>query len=212
VAARRHRAGGRLHRAIRVHSGSAYAHDGYEATFGRYEIDDRAHRFTLHVEGALVRSLIGKDLRVLWQPARREVREPRGALEGYMGTLNWTNKDLTKIAATHDLHIAPFRPDGWTYGTPTWIWSVVVDGDLYVRAYNGQESRWYQAALRQKAGRITAAGMMKEVTFEPVDGPINDRIDAAYDAKYHGNPYLGPMVSPRARFATVRVLPKEKRK
>ncbi len=45
-----------------AHSGSAYARDGYEATFGRYEIDDRAHRFTLHVEGALVRSLIGKDL------------------------------------------------------------------------------------------------------------------------------------------------------
>lgn len=33
--------------------------------------------------------------------------------------------------------------------------------------------------MRQKAGRITAAGMTKEVTFEPVDG-INDRIDDAY--------------------------------
>jgi hypothetical protein len=39
-----------------------YAHGGYEASFGRYEIDDRAHRFTYHVEGALVRSLAGKDL------------------------------------------------------------------------------------------------------------------------------------------------------
>lgn len=36
-----------------------------------------------------------------------------------------------------DLHISPFREDGKTYGTPTWIWSVVVDGGLYVRAYNG---------------------------------------------------------------------------
>lgn len=39
-----------------------YAQGGYEASFGRYEIDERAHRFTYHVEGALVRSLIGKDL------------------------------------------------------------------------------------------------------------------------------------------------------
>jgi hypothetical protein len=39
-----------------------YAHGGYEATFGRYEIDPSAHTFTYHVEGALVRSLIGKDL------------------------------------------------------------------------------------------------------------------------------------------------------
>ena len=44
-------------------SGSAqYAQGGYEASFGRYEIDERAHNFTFHVEGALVRSLIGKDL------------------------------------------------------------------------------------------------------------------------------------------------------
>ena len=39
-----------------------YAQGGYEASFGRCEIDERAHIFTYHVEGALVRSLIGKDL------------------------------------------------------------------------------------------------------------------------------------------------------
>ena len=39
-----------------------YSHGGYEATFGTYEIDEGAHTFTFHVEGALVRSLIGKDL------------------------------------------------------------------------------------------------------------------------------------------------------
>jgi len=39
-----------------------YAQGGYEASFGRYEIDERAHTFTFHIEGALVRSLIGKDL------------------------------------------------------------------------------------------------------------------------------------------------------
>jgi Lipocalin-like domain len=39
-----------------------YAQGGYEASFGTYEIDERAHNFTFHVEGALVRPLIGKDL------------------------------------------------------------------------------------------------------------------------------------------------------
>ncbi|MGA8442796.1 MAG: lipocalin-like domain-containing protein [Candidatus Sulfotelmatobacter sp.] len=39
-----------------------YAEGGYEASFGTYEIDERAHTFTFHVEGALVRTLIGKDL------------------------------------------------------------------------------------------------------------------------------------------------------
>ncbi len=119
----------------------------------------------------------------------------------------WTKDELDKIAATDDLHIAPLRDDGETYGTPTWIWSVVVDGDLYVRAYNGANSRWRKAAVAQKAGRITAAGMTKEVGFEPVDGQINDRIDAAYRTKYRDSPYLAPMIGARARAATIRISP-----
>ena len=39
-----------------------YAQGGYEASFGTYEIDERSRTFTYHVEGALVRTLIGKDL------------------------------------------------------------------------------------------------------------------------------------------------------
>jgi len=121
----------------------------------------------------------------------------------------WPGEELRKISETDDLHISPFREDGETYGTPTWIWSVVVDDALYVRPYSGQKSGWYQAAMRQKAGRITAAGITKEVSFEAVQGPINDRIDDAYRAKYKGNQYLSPMIGARARGATVKVIPRE---
>ncbi len=119
----------------------------------------------------------------------------------------WSKDELRRIAEVDDLHIAPFREDGATYGTPTWIWSVAVGGALYVRAYNGQNSRWYQAAVRRKAGRIIAAGMTKEVAFEPVDGAVNFLIDEAYRAKYRGSPYLEPMVAARARSATVKIAP-----
>jgi hypothetical protein len=121
----------------------------------------------------------------------------------------WPQDELHKIAASDDLHVAPFREDGVTAGTPTWIWSVVVEGALYARAYNGRNSRWFQAALRQKAGRITAAGMTKEVAFEPIDGPTNDAIDDAYQTKYRHSPYLGPMMGPHARAATVRITPRD---
>ena len=121
----------------------------------------------------------------------------------------WSTEELRKIAEADDLHISPFREDGVTYGTPTWIWSVAVDHALYVLAYSGQRSRWYQAAVRQKAGRITVAGMRKEVTFESVDGPINDLIDDAYRATYHGSPYLSSMLGARARSATVKVMPRD---
>lgn len=121
----------------------------------------------------------------------------------------WTKDELRKIRESDDLHISPFREDGKTYGTPTWIWSVVVDDALYVRAYNGKKSRWYQAAVQQKAGRITAAGMTKEVSFEPIKVENSDQIDAAYTTKYKNSPYLSPMISERARAATVKVAPRE---
>ena len=121
----------------------------------------------------------------------------------------WPKEELQRIAETDDLHISPFREDGKTYGTPTWIWSVAVGDALYVRAYNGTESRWYQAALRQKAGRIAASGMMKEVAFEPVSGSINDSIDHAYRAKYASSSYLKTMINARARAATIKVMPRD---
>jgi Lipocalin-like domain len=39
-----------------------YSQGGYEASWGTYKVDEHAHTFTFHVDGALVRTLIGKDL------------------------------------------------------------------------------------------------------------------------------------------------------
>jgi hypothetical protein len=122
---------------------------------------------------------------------------------------SWRKAELKKLADTDDLHISAFREDGVTYGTPTWIWSVVVDDSLYVRAYNGTASRWYKAAMQQKRGRITAAGVTKNVAFEPVDGAINDDIDEAYRKKYENSPYVQPMIGERSRSATVKIEPIE---
>jgi hypothetical protein len=76
--------------------------------------------------------------------------------------MTWSSDELRRIAETDDLHISPFREDGVADGTPAWIWSVAVDGGLYVRAYNGQNSQWYQAALRQRAGRIRPQRVARE--------------------------------------------------
>ena len=120
----------------------------------------------------------------------------------------WEKDELKKISGTDDLHIAPFREDGKTYGTPTWIWSVVVNDELFVRAYNGKNFSWYKSAVKQKAGRIIAAGITKEAMFEQADDKLNDLIDDVYRKKYSSSPYLGPMVSDRARSATVKIIPK----
>ncbi|MGB9468856.1 MAG: DUF2255 family protein, partial [Candidatus Acidiferrum sp.] len=62
----------------------------------------------------------------------------------------WSKEELRKIAGADDLHISPFREDGKTYGTPTWIWSVAVEDAVYVRPSSGKNSRLYQATIRQK--------------------------------------------------------------
>ena len=43
-------------------SDSSYAQGGYEASYGSYRIDSSS-TFTFHIDGALVRTLIGKDLK-----------------------------------------------------------------------------------------------------------------------------------------------------
>lgn len=117
----------------------------------------------------------------------------------------WPVPILDRIVAADDLKVAPFREDGTTYGTPTWIWCVVVDGRLYVRPWNGVSSRWYQAAMAQHAGGIVAAGETYEVSFSPADPALIDAIDEAYCAKYPGKEYLPDMIGEGPRRATVRI-------
>ena len=50
-----------------------YAQGGYEASFGTYEINDRAHTFNYHVEGAQVRPLIGKDLTRVYELSGKQL-------------------------------------------------------------------------------------------------------------------------------------------
>lgn len=125
-----------------------------------------------------------------------------------MSKPQWTKGDLDKISGADDLKISPLRDDGITYGTPTWIWNVAVKGALYVRAYHGIKSRWYQAALKHACGRIHAAGMVRDVLFEPVAaGPLHEQIDQAYQVKYKGNPFVPAMISEKAKAATIRIIP-----
>lgn len=120
----------------------------------------------------------------------------------------WSRDELRVIAESDELLVAPLRDDGVTYRAPTPIWSVALGDALYVRSYKGAEGRWYQAALRQRAGRVSAGGKTTDVTFEPVVGPINDRVDEAYRAKYGRSPYVRSMLQEPGRSTTLQVKPR----
>ena len=46
-----------------------YVLNGYEASFGRYEVDQEAHTVTHHVEGSITHGLVGKRLTRVYQLA-----------------------------------------------------------------------------------------------------------------------------------------------
>lgn len=120
----------------------------------------------------------------------------------------WSTDDLRAIAENDDLFVSPLREDGTTYGTPTQTWALIVDGDVYVRAANGPQSRWYRAAISQKAGRVRVADKNYEVTFEPAGDDVSGAIDAAYEAKYPGSTAVPIMQGDRPKSATVRIVPR----
>lgn len=123
----------------------------------------------------------------------------------------WTNEQLEFLKNQDDFYVSPFYSDGKTYGTPTFIWSVIVESDLYIRAGNGKESRWYQAAVEQKAGRMILNNEPWEVYYIPIDteDELTEKINRAYETKYEGSSYLSIMTNEGPVEATVKVLPRE---
>lgn len=121
----------------------------------------------------------------------------------------WSDQQLTRFASADDFQVSPFYSDGKTYGTPTWIWSVVVKNNLYIRAWNGEVSRWHRSAVQQGAGRISLAGNHYKVQFIPLaNEQINAAIDRAYQKKYAGSAYLNPMIQAGPRSSTLQVIPR----
>ena len=76
-----------------------------------------------------------------------------------------------------------------------------------IRAANAQ-SRWYQAAVSQRAGRIRVGGNDYEVRFEPGGNETASAIDAAYEEKYKGSSAVPIMQGEGPKSATVRISPR----
>jgi hypothetical protein len=123
----------------------------------------------------------------------------------------WTSDELTKIGAAEELEITSLRRDGTMRDLVT-IWVVRHGGDLYVRSVNGRTAAWFHGTQVRYEGRIWAAGVEKDVTFVDADHDIDDQIDAAYRTKYrrHAASIISHIVSPEARSATIKLVPRSR--
>jgi hypothetical protein len=121
----------------------------------------------------------------------------------------WTSKELTDLAAADQMELATARPDG-SLRRPVTIWVVRYGGDLYVRSWRGRASRWFRGSQDCHEGHIRAGGVDRDVGFVDVGDSVRHPIDAAYRTKYrrYGSRYVDPMVSPKARAATIKLLPR----
>ncbi|MFE7404305.1 DUF2255 family protein [Streptomyces sp. NPDC057557] len=112
----------------------------------------------------------------------------------------WKPEDLTLLSETYSL-VLTAGDDGHP-GVE--IGMVVVDGELYVRAYRRVRSRWYRAAREHGHGRIRVGAVTRDVLLETRDIELPAGLDAAFRDKY--GPVSDALVaSPEARAATIRV-------
>ncbi|ROO87158.1 uncharacterized protein DUF2255 [Actinocorallia herbida] len=83
---------------------------------------------------------------------------------------------------------------------------VLVRGDLYVRAFRGVRSRWYQAAREHGRGRIRVGTVTRDVLLETGGAAPSAELDAAYRSRY-GQEAGALVASPAAHAATIRITP-----
>ena len=122
----------------------------------------------------------------------------------------WTSDELNQIGKADELQIASLRRDG-TLRDPVTIWVVRVGDELFVRAYKGRSGPWFRGTQARHEGHVRAGGVDKDVTFvDEADPGINSQIDTAYRSKYRqaGAQYVDPMVTPQAREATIKLVPR----
>ncbi|MFE0450286.1 DUF2255 family protein [Streptomyces sp. NPDC058914] len=114
----------------------------------------------------------------------------------------WTPEDQTLLSETYSLVLT--AGDGDRPGVE--IGMVVVDGELYVRAYRGVRSRWYRAAREHGLGTIRVGGAARAVLLTTRTLELPAGLDAAFRDKY--GPVADALVaSPEARAATIRIDP-----
>ncbi|MGN6741966.1 MAG: DUF2255 family protein [Amnibacterium sp.] len=123
--------------------------------------------------------------------------------------MTWTPDQLSRLDRAQELRIAGRRDDG-SLRPLVIIWAVVVDDDLYLRSVRGADGAWYKGVQQHHEGRIESGGVAADVRFADVPGgdPVQDRIDAAYAAKYRSYRSAVESITAKAAVATtLRVIP-----
>ena len=100
---------------------------------------------------------------------------------------HWTADELAAISQTEEVHVSSPSGDGTLSGGRT-IWTVVVDGAVFIRSTDGPDKPWFRAAKNRGAGRLRVGEASFDVTFHPAAGLDQSVIEAEYRRKYRHCP------------------------
>jgi hypothetical protein len=122
----------------------------------------------------------------------------------------WTEEELSSVGAARELKVASERADG-TLRPYVIIWHVRVDDAIYIRSAHGPENSWFRHAKAAGVGRVSSAGVERDVRFEPAEPDRAADIDATYHAKYDrfGPGPVGAVTGPEVHETTLRVVPRD---
>lgn len=120
----------------------------------------------------------------------------------------WDAAAIEQVATNDEIRLAVDKPDG-SAGKPVIMWSVDVDGEVYVRAVYGDASPWYRRALVTEAGELMVGSLQARVAIRHIGHENAAAIDAAYLTKYasYARNIVDSTVSDVARAATLRLNP-----
>ncbi len=98
---------------------------------------------------------------------------------------------LALLDEVEEVHIETRRNEGSPLHS-TIVWTVVVDGEVFVRSVRGPKGRWYREISANPTGALRVDGRRIAVGAAPAtDGPTTQAVSDAYQSKY-GRAWPGP--------------------
>jgi hypothetical protein len=113
--------------------------------------------------------------------------------------------DWAAVADEGVPEVVTVDPDGDLRETKLWI--VVLDGQAFIRT---GDTRWFRNIERDPDVTLRIAGVAYPLRAEPViDGPLRDRIHAAFREKYGFQDRLVGLTANRADANILRLVPRQ---
>lgn len=120
----------------------------------------------------------------------------------------WTKEELADFEKVEALQNKPYEDDGKSFEQDIPTWTVVVNGNLYVRGAKGKDTKWVNFGIKN-GGQVGVNGKTYEVSYKLVDNPNEiAAVSEAFKSKYPVGSILTMMTGDLASTATVKLVKK----